>query len=314
MNPLISIIIPTFNRALIISDTINSILLQSYTNWECIIVDDGSTDNTEQVVLTFSKKNPSIRFFKRPSHLVKGPNSCRNYGFSKSNGTIINWFDSDDLYLPNAFQNIVNQFTSTTDAVITKLEVIDLLTKIKIKENTIHSTTIIEDYFIGKIAYYVCGPFWNRLFLEKQEFLFDENIRNLDDWDFNMRMIFQNPTSIYINEPLIQYRSHENSLSQEIHNFNFEEITSEINARAKILKFIKNRKDVDQSILNNFFEKRCGLFLRDALIQKHPKKYYLLVKTVNLQLKNFNVFSSIKTVFGFIVYVIFNKGYKLLKP
>ncbi len=312
--PLLSIIIPTYNRALIISDTINSILLQSYKNWECIIVDDGSTDNTQEIVASFSKINPSIHYFKRPNHLAKGPSSCRNYGFSKSSGTIINWFDSDDIYMPNAFQSIVNHYTSDFDVVVAKLEIVDLLTNTKIKENTIHSNAIIEDYFTGKIAYYVCGPFWNRLFLEKQESLFDENIRNLDDWDFNMRMILQNPISNYINEPLIQYRSHQNSLSQEIHKFNFEEITSEINARTKIVKLIKDSDDVNQSILNNFFEKRCGLFLREALIQKHPKKYYLLVKTVNLQLKNFNFFSSVKTFFGFTVYVIFKKGYKLIKP
>lgn len=311
--PLISIIIPTYNRASLLGSTLNSIVNQSYTNWECIIIDDGSDDNTDEIVSLFSNKNPSIKYFKRPDNLVKGPNSCRNYGFFKSNGNIINWFDSDDLYLPNAFQLVVNKYINKLDLVVVKLEIIDLLTKKKIKENIILSNSIIEDYFTGKIAYYVCGPFWKRNFLEKQKILFDENIRNLDDWDFNIRMLLQNPTIFYINQPLIQYQYHQNSLSQEIKKFNFVEMQSEINAREKILKLIKINILLNSLEINKFYISRCKYFLKEALLRKNSKKYYLLKKTLNLQVRNKQFVDAFKILFGFVVFSIFNKGYKLIK-
>ena len=311
---LLSIIIPTYNRALFISDTISSILLQNYQNWECIIVDDGSTDNTEQIVSEFSKSHPSIHYFKRPENLPKGPNSCRNYGFFKSKGSIINWFDSDDLYLPSAFQNIIDAHNENIDVVVGKLEIIDFINKKKIKENKIQSNQILEDYFTGKIAFYVCGPFWNRKFLEKQSSLFDESIRNLDDWDFNLRMIMQNPKVSYLNKVIIQYRFHQDSLSQEIQKFNFGEIQSEIFAREKILTIFKLQGGVNLSIIINFHTKRCQFFLREALLQRHSKKYYLLFITLKQQIINHNFCSAVKTVFGFVIFTVFGKGYRLIKP
>lgn len=312
--PLVSIIIPTYNRALIISETINSILSQTYTNWECIIVDDGSTDNTEEIVLAFSKINSSIKYFKRPNHLIKGPNSSRNFGFSKSNGEIINWFDSDDIYLSSALQKIIDAYTENIDVVIAKLEFIDLLTNQKKKESVIKSNKSIEDYFTGKIAFYVCGPFWNRKFLENQHVLFDETIRNLDDWDFNLRMLLQNPNCFFLNEVIIQYRFHNDSLSQEINKFNFIEIQSEIKARQKILKLLKHKNDINQSVISNYCISRYQLLLRQALLKKDSKKYYLLFLTLKLQIQNLKFSKALKTVLGFISYSFFNKGYKLLKP
>ncbi|GEC77395.1 glycosyltransferase family 2 protein [Flavobacterium aquatile] len=314
INPLISIIIPTYNRALIIGDTIASIMAQSYINWECIIVDDGSTDNTEEIIASYSKNNPSIFYYKRPSTFPKGPNSCRNFGFSKSKGSIINWFDSDDLYIPDAFQTMVARFSDDVDVVVAKLEIVDLLTKRKIRENIIESNQIIEDYFTGRISYYVSGPFWNRLFLEKQDLLFDEKLRNLDDWDFNMRMVLQNPKIVYLDKALIQYQFHENSLSQEIRKFNFEEIQSEIYAREKMLNILSSNSNFNKSMVTLFYRNRCKYFLKEALLQKHPKKYYLLLKTVNLQFKNLQFKDALKTVFGFTFFSVFNKGYKLIKP
>lgn len=314
MNNLLSIIIPTYNRAHLISETLNSIIEQNYQNWECIIIDDESTDNTEQIITEFSLKYPAIQYFKRPTHLSKGPNSCRNYGFSKSKGTIINWFDSDDLFLPSAFQNLVKAFTENVDVVVAKLEIIDFENNKKIKENKIQSNQIIEDYFMGKIAFYVCGPFWSREFINKQSSLFDVALRNLDDWDFNLRMVYQNPKINYLNQVIMQYRFHQDSLSQEIQKFNFTEIQSEIYAREKFLQIINEDKHVNKSVLLDFYTKRCQFFLREALLKKHPKKYYVLFKTLNLQLRNHRFLSAIKTFFGFIVYSVFGKGYKLIKP
>jgi glycosyltransferase involved in cell wall biosynthesis len=107
-NPLVSIIIPTYNRAHLIVETLDSISKQTYTNWECVIVDDGSTDNSLSVVSQYCGRDPRFTLYQRPSNLVKGANACRNYGFEKSKGTLINWFDSDDYMLPTFLEEKVS--------------------------------------------------------------------------------------------------------------------------------------------------------------------------------------------------------------
>ena len=112
------VIIPIYNRAHLIEETIQSITAQTYTNWECIIVDDGSTDKTEQTIAEYSVKNKNIQFYKRPDHLVKGANSCRNYGFTLAKGEFINWFDSDDVMQPTFLEERLKAFTPDINAVI----------------------------------------------------------------------------------------------------------------------------------------------------------------------------------------------------
>ena len=100
-NGLVSIIIPTYNRAHFLGDTLNSVISQTYTNWQCLVIDDGSSDDTENIVTGFCKKDQRIQFYKRPESILKGANSCRNYGFELSSGEYVNWFDSDDIMLPD---------------------------------------------------------------------------------------------------------------------------------------------------------------------------------------------------------------------
>ena len=108
MNNKVSIIIPNFNRAHLISDTLESIVAQDYKNWECIIIDDHSTDKSIQVIKDFIGRDIRFKVVKRPEHKPKGANSCRNYGFELSNGELIQWFDSDDIMTPDQLQILVD--------------------------------------------------------------------------------------------------------------------------------------------------------------------------------------------------------------
>lgn len=94
-----SIIIPTYNRADFISKTIASVLDQTYPHFEIIIVDDGSTDNTEEVIKSIS--HPKLRYFKKQNG-ERG--AARNYGVQRSKGSYINFFDSDDFLYPHHFE------------------------------------------------------------------------------------------------------------------------------------------------------------------------------------------------------------------
>jgi glycosyltransferase involved in cell wall biosynthesis len=91
--PTISIIIPTFNRAKLIERAIISVLTQTYQDFEIIVVDDGSTDNTKDVVLYFGNQ---IRYMRQDN---RGPSSARNAGIEASRGKFIGFLDSDDYFM-----------------------------------------------------------------------------------------------------------------------------------------------------------------------------------------------------------------------
>lgn len=97
----VSIIIPNYNRANLIGETLDSIVGQTYENWECIIVDDGSIDNSIEVISKYVEKDNRFLLFQRPTDYSKGANACRNIGMQKSKGDYIIFFDSDDLMMKN---------------------------------------------------------------------------------------------------------------------------------------------------------------------------------------------------------------------
>ena len=98
-NPFFTIVIPTYNRANLIAKTIESVIAQTFTRYEVIIVDDGSTDNTNEVVLPFL--NNSITYIKKENAERA---VARNFGTKRAKGKYINWLDSDDLMLTNHLQ------------------------------------------------------------------------------------------------------------------------------------------------------------------------------------------------------------------
>lgn len=285
MNALVSVIIPTYNRAHLIGETLESIQAQTYQNWECIIVDDGSTDNTAEVLQKFLNSDSRFQYYIRPENKKKGPNSCRNFGFEKSKGEFINWFDSDDILFEDSIALRIANFNDTLDAVVAKCEIFDSSTGLKISENTILSKgNMIKDYFVGNMTFYVSGPVWRRSFLEKQKELFDERIRYLDDWDFNLRMIYQNPNIKFLDLPVFRYRFHEYSLSKQIDNSNIEEFKSECLARNKQLKLIPKAgfKNIQ---IRTFIIKRHKVFLKEALMKKDKNSFWFFLKLMALQIR-----------------------------
>lgn len=311
--PFVSIIIPTFNRAHLICETLDSIVAQTYSNWECIVVDDGSTDETVTLVEKYILKDNRFQYYQRPVERIKGANTCRNYGFELSQGQYIKWFDSDDIMHKSLLEKQLNTIDRNIDCSVCKVAYYDFEIDRVLKESTIYSDNLIEDYLLGKVTFYVSGPLWRKSFLKNQKELFDENLSNLDDWDFNLRMLYQKPTIALIDKPLIKYRIHQNSLSQEIGKLNFKETQSEFRARKKHLFLLKKNKLANPVVLENYIKARYKFILRDALVKKDEYRFYYLKKLSISQIEDFDFRGFIKTIFGFTSFSVFNKGYKLLK-
>ena len=101
MKELVSIIMPSYNTAQFISETIRSVLNQTYSNWELIIVDDCSKDNTDEVVAAFLS-DPRIRYLK--NEVNSGAALSRNYALREAKGKWIAFLDSDDLWEPEKLE------------------------------------------------------------------------------------------------------------------------------------------------------------------------------------------------------------------
>ena len=93
--PLLSIIMPTYNRANFIIETIESIQNQTHTNWELLIIDDGSNDNTEELVISINDNR--IHYYKE---IHQGMEKARKTGLERAKGELIGFMDSDDLWHP----------------------------------------------------------------------------------------------------------------------------------------------------------------------------------------------------------------------
>jgi glycosyltransferase involved in cell wall biosynthesis len=103
---LVSIIIPSFNRANIITATLRSVISQSYTNWECIIIDDNSTDNTKEIIQNIIKYDNRFRLISNVRK--KGAQGARNTGILCSNGEWICFLDSDDILLKDSIKDRID--------------------------------------------------------------------------------------------------------------------------------------------------------------------------------------------------------------
>lgn len=113
-SPLVSIVIPIFNRENTLHYCIDSVLLQDYENWELLLIDDGSVDHSSEICLSYSQKDRRIKYFYQKN---QGAGPARNYGIEKSKGDWITFIDSDDAIMPNHL-NQLQQFGEDCDLVM----------------------------------------------------------------------------------------------------------------------------------------------------------------------------------------------------
>jgi glycosyltransferase involved in cell wall biosynthesis len=124
-SPLVSIGLPVYNAEKYLNEAINSILLQTYTNFELIISDNASTDRTQEICLTYSKKDPRIKYFRNDRNLGASPNFNRT--FMLSSGEYFKWAPYDDLIEPDFLSQCVQVLDNRPDVVLcySRVKIID---------------------------------------------------------------------------------------------------------------------------------------------------------------------------------------------
>ncbi|MFD1079570.1 glycosyltransferase family 2 protein, partial [Longispora fulva] len=100
-----------------LGETLNSVITQSFSDWECIVVDDGSNDHTAELMEFYTNIDDRILYYQRPEDRPKGANACRNFGLENSKGKYIQWLDSDDIISPDKLEKQYQQL-ETNNATI----------------------------------------------------------------------------------------------------------------------------------------------------------------------------------------------------
>ncbi|MFI1772225.1 glycosyltransferase family 2 protein [Thalassobellus citreus] len=257
--PLVSIIIPIYNRNKLIKETLNSILKQTYTNWECIIVDDGSTDSTPEVLKVYCKKDQRFKSYARPSNRLKGGNASRNFGFEKSNGAFVIWFDSDDLMVANHIElKLENIIISNVDFVIAKTA--------NFKGSKLHKpyNYVIpeygiraEDFILRKIHWYTYDVMLSKTLAEKV--IYNERLKSWQDYNYFCKMLLISTNGKYIDTVLTHRRLHSNSIQMSMNKtkvaFNLELLENKVYTYLDIVDKISEnvRKDYLNGLMNISF-------------------------------------------------------------
>jgi glycosyltransferase involved in cell wall biosynthesis len=306
MEPLVSIIIPNHNRANLIGETLDSIIQQSYSNWECLVIDDGSTDASEVVINAYCEKDKRFRFYKRPSDRPKGANACRNFGFELSKGAYINWFDSDDLMHPkklqlqlDKLQNSDKPFCVCQSYVFEK----DIKSIIGLKSEIIISDHIFDDFLHKRIVIPILAPVFKKSFLIEGQFYFDESLQAGQEWDLFIRVLFNTQDYLVVEKPLDYIRKHSDSISGL--NISDYQLWYYFIARFKVF----NNYKVELSENNVSYLKRYFLLIYKLLLRKSSFiKAFKVWKKALLSDTSFTTRQHALLILSFISFMLFKKG------
>ena len=207
-NPLVSVIIPTYNRGWVLPEAIDSVLAQDFQDFELIVVDDGSFDDTREILDTYGQNIVVLR------QTNKGVSAARNRGIDEAGGQLIAFLDSDDIWLPRKLSRQVDFFELHPDAVINQTEEIWIRNNIRVNPKDRHrkpSGMIFE----RSLALCLVSP--SAVMIKKALFdavgVFDENLPACEDYDLWLRIGCRFPVDL-IDTPLIIKRGgHEDQLS-----------------------------------------------------------------------------------------------------
>lgn len=298
-NPLISIIIPTYNRAYLIGKTLDSILAQTYYNWECMIIDDGSVDDTKLILQKYLDSDVRFQYYSRPENKIKGPSSCRNYGVKKSIGEYVIFLDSDDILEPFCLMQRID-FANNNDKFdfwVFKMNILTDGKKTKSLYNEIPNkesedvSFYKKEFLKGNYPFTVTSPLWRADILTENEF--DEKMIRLEDPDFHLRVLQEDYICITASDlPHDAYYRVDSSKMQQLNSIKEDIIASYI-------YFLNKHYDRENDDVVSYFDR----VFRTLVIPYGSIKLYL--KAVGV-IRKHKILSLKKVLISFIM-VLYNR-------
>ena len=205
----VSVIIPTYNRGWILKRAIDSVLMQDYKTFELIVVDDGSTDDTQDVIEKYGDKIVTIYQENR------GVSAARNTGIKYSNGSFLAFLDSDDSWMEGKLKAQVNFFNENQSSVICQTEEIWIRDGKRVNPMKKHRKKS-GDIFFESLNLCLISPsaVMIRRSLLDEVGLFDEDLPSCEDYDLWLRILFKYPADLIETPYLHKYGGHFDQLSK----------------------------------------------------------------------------------------------------
>jgi len=292
--PLVSVIIPTYNRKKKLPTAIDSVLNQTYKNWELIVVDDRSTDDTRKLIEKYSQRNKRIKYLLNKRK--KGPAGARNHGMKNAKGKYIAFLDSDDEWYPNHIKDSVELMEKAgLDMVFGKDNLIDKgvnkkkyitmsLTKKRFYDNLPKKNIFKEGYILEGFFNYLIGNscLATDSIMVRKEVLerlrgFDEKLRVAEDYDLWLR-IAKDFKIGYLDKLKVKYNLSQGHYSMDIFDLekNLQLCNSNIHLYKKLLKEKLTRKQkaaIRSQISKNYLGLGYSYYLNNRL--KKAKQNYI---------------------------------------
>lgn len=295
-NPKVSIITPTYNRANFICEALDFIIGQTYKNWECIIIDDGSTDNTKRNLSPYLKKDNRLKYIQRSIHYKKGPSGCRNQGLDIAKGDYIIFFDSDDIVHPDVL-DICLEVLENKDLLfcrydktpfIGKWRKLDFNKNRDFKSHNFNRQDI-EDMVTNKIPFACCTVMWHKNSIGLKRF--NEDLIYAEEWEFYTRILSSGISGVSIDKSLYFNRKHKISNTGDFWNKKPISVASKINAAKLVVNTLASSELLNSKIENFFIRMSFSL-----------KSKSLLEKT--LYHSKLNSFCKFKYKLGYLLYPV----------
>jgi len=207
--PAVSVIIPTYNRRELVREALASVLAQTHSDVELIVVDDGSDDGTAEVVQEFAR----VRYVYQPN---RGVSAARNHGVALSSGALLAFLDSDDLWQPRKLESQVAFFTAHPQALICQTEELWLRHGVRVNPHNKHRKSA-GDIFARSLELCLVSPsaVMLRRELFKQAGGFDESLPACEDYDLWLRIAATVPIHLIETPLVIKRGGHTDQLSHQ---------------------------------------------------------------------------------------------------
>jgi glycosyltransferase involved in cell wall biosynthesis len=199
---LVSIVTPVYNRASVIAETIESVINQTYVDWELILVDDNSTDHSLDVIKSYVEKDSRIKLYNRTC-TEKGAPVCRNIGIEKSSGKFLMFLDSDDLFIPSTLEFRVQQMCKNPELDFMVFPSAFFTRKISDAEyywNQGDTRKDLDRFLLMDPVWCISGPIWKRSFIIENALKFNEKAATAQDWEFHLKALLKEPAYSKIEE------------------------------------------------------------------------------------------------------------------
>ncbi len=253
--PFFSVIVPTFNRASIVSRAVESVLSQTYVHFELIIVNDGSSDNTKKIIMSYD--DPRIHYIETDN---RGVSAARNTGTMKSTGSHAAFLDSDDQWLPEKLHCDASFIRENPNYLIHQSDEFWVRSGRRVNKRNIH-TKKAGTIFKESLAMCMVSPssaVINTSFLMKTG-LFDEKMPVCEDYDLWLRITAEHPVGLIDKKLIIKFGGHDDQLSRSVYAIDRFRIYS----MAKLLKG-GTLSDEQKTAVVEQMMKKCRIVLSGA--------------------------------------------------